>query len=221
MALPDQAHSAALASEVINPVWFAYLDFDGDPVHANTSGADITPIGTGDPDLDDTTFTGITARFVDISSVKNNEGGSDTVTATLSGIEGLDEDDLALIADPAKWRARDARLWRIVRDEHHTQQGGLHPYYTGKMVGLAHGGGATGQTLRVTIESYLAVFSEASNRTYLDQSRFDPGDESARASIAIANGNYTGAGSGSSNGQGGRGGAGRGGFGAGIFEQLK
>ena len=210
MSLPDATHAAALDAEVIKPVWFAYLDILGDPVLANTSGADITPTGTGDPDLDGIEYTGITGDVVEISPVKIKPGGSDTVTASLSGIQGLDDDALALLADPANWQGRDARLWRIVRNAANEQQGGFHAYYTGKMVALSHSGSIDGQTLRVTIESYLAVFSEASNRTYLDQARFDPGDESARASIAIANGNY---GNAPTNGGGG---GGRGPFG-GVF----
>lgn len=193
MSLPDATHSAALDAEVINPVWFAWLDFNGDPVRANTSGANITPTGTGDADLDGFEFLGITARLVSVTPVRIKEGGSDTVTAQLSGIQGLDADDLAFLADPASWRGRDARLWRIVRDAGNVQQGGFHAYYTGKMVALTHRGDSEGQTISVTIESYLAVFASASNRTYLDQSRYDSGDESARASIAIANGNYGGA----------------------------
>lgn len=192
-ALPDTEHAAALDASVIKPVWFGWLDFVGDPVRANTSGADIDVDGTGDPDLDGNTFMGITARFIDISSVKLKEGGSDAVTATLSGIQGLDADDLELIADPVNWRGRDARLWRIIRNAANEQQGGFHAYYTGKMVGLTHAGSGREQVIQVTIESYLAVFSAASNRSYLDQARFDPGDLSARAAIAIANGDYGGA----------------------------
>lgn len=192
-ALPDTLHAAALDAEVIKPVWFGWLDIDGDPVRANTSGADIIPTGTGDTDLDGHSFMGITARFVDISSVKIKEGGSEAVTAELSGIQGLDDDDLAQLNDPANWRGRDARLWRIVRNAANVQQGGFHAYYTGKMVGLTQSGSGEGQTIRVTIESYLAVFSSASNRSYLNQADYDPGDLSARAAIAIANGNYGGA----------------------------
>lgn len=203
MSLPDATHSAALDAEIVKPVWFAYLDVDTDPVLANTSGKDITPIGTGDPDLDGIEYIGISGQLVEISSVRMKEGGSDSVTAELSGIPGLDDDMLALIADPANWRGRDARLWRIVRNAANEQQGGFHAYYTGKMVGLTHSGSGEGQVLRVTIESYLAVFSEASNRTYLDQERYDPGDESARAAIAIANGNYGGARTGTGGGGGG------------------
>ena len=194
MSLPDAAHSAALDGEVIKPVWFAWLDIVGDPVRANTSGADRTPTGTGDTDLDGETFIGISGTLVEISSVKVKDGGSESVTAQLSGLQGVDSDTIALLADPTNWRGRDARLWRIVRNAANEQQGGFHPYYTGKMTALSHKGDSTGQTLRVTIESYLAVFSEASGRSYLDQSRYDPGDESARAAIAIANGDYGNAG---------------------------
>lgn len=191
--LPDATHAAALDAEVIRPVWFAWLDFVGDPVRANTSGANITPSGTGDSDLDGLPFLGITADLVSVSPVKMQEGGSETVTAELSGIRGLDATDLALLNNPANWRGRDARLWRIVHNEANAQQGGFHAYYTGKMVALTHSGSADGQTIRVTIESYLAVFASASNRTYLNQEEYDPGDLSARAAIAIANGNYGGA----------------------------
>lgn len=191
MSLPDVTHAAALDAEVIKPVFFAWLDIDGDPVRANTSGADITPTGTGDPDLDGHLFTGISGAFVDISPVRFTGGGSDSVTASLSGIPGVDDDTLTLLADPANWRGRDARLWRIVRNAANVQQGGFHAYYTGKMTGLKHSGSVSGQTITVTIESYLAVFSQASNRTYLDQERYDAGDFSARATIAIANGNYS------------------------------
>lgn len=216
MSLPDATHVAALSSEVIKPVWFGWLDFASDPVRANTSGRNITPSATGDADLDGFEFLGITARLVSVSPVRVREGGSETVTAQLSGIQGLDADDLALLADPAEWRGRDARLWRIIRNASNVQQGGYHAYYTGKMVALTHQGNSEEQTISVTIESYLAVFSSPSNRSYLDQARYDAGDESARASIAIANGNFTGARA-TGGGSGGGGGSGSGGGGSGGF----
>lgn len=192
MSLPDATHAAALDEPVIRPVFFAWLDIDGDPVRANTSGKNITPAATGDPDLDGFSFLGISGRFVNISPVRFKPGGSESVTAELSGIPGLDDDTIALLDDRTNWQGRDARLWRIVRNAANVQQGGFHAYYTGAMTALTHGGSpADGLKLTVTIEGYLSAFSEASNRTYLDQARYDPGDESARAAIAIANGNYT------------------------------
>lgn len=198
MSLPDATAIAALSASIIKPVFFVWLDINGGQVRCNTSGHNITPTGTGDADLDGFEFIGISGDFIDITPVKYAEGGSDSVTGTLSGIAGIDAATLALIENAANWRGRDARLWRVIRNASNVQQGGYHGFYTGKMVSLLHAGDESGQTLSITIESYLAVFSEASNRTYMDQDRYDAGDLSAKAAIAIANGNFTGAPSGSS-----------------------
>lgn len=193
MSLPDNTAIAALYQPVIKPVFFVFLDINGDPVRCNTSGADITPSGTGDADLDGKTFLGIDGSFVSITSVKYGSGGSDSVTAVLSGIPGLDDDTLATIGTVTNWRGRSAAIWRVIRNAANVQQGGYHRYYTGKMTGLSHSGDPDqGQTIKVTIESYLAAFSQASNRTYLEQERYDAGDLSAKASVAIANGNFSG-----------------------------
>lgn len=184
----DATAGATLGSAIRKPVYFAYFDFDGDPLRANSSGRDITLTGTGDPDIDGLPFIGISPEVVDISSVKSKQGGSDSVTATLSGIPTLDG-VMDVIGDRAKWQGRLARLWRIVRDESNTQQGALMPYYTGYMVAASIGAGGDSQLVTIRIETYLTAFRSASNRTYLDQERFDSGDLSARFAIAIANGN--------------------------------
>lgn len=188
MSLPDSTAAAALGDQVIHPVFFAFLDFVGDPVRANSSGHDITPSGTGDDDLDDHLFLGISHVFVDVSPVKVGQGGSESVTAKLSGLPEIDSDTLNMLGDKTNWQGRVARLWRVIRDAEKTQQGGFQAYYTGYMTSLSIGGNEDGQTILVTIETYLAAFSTAPNRTYLDQQRYDSGDESARAAIAIANG---------------------------------
>jgi hypothetical protein len=193
MSLPDATFAAQLDEAVIKPVFFIWLDIDGDPVRVNTSGRNITPSGTGDVDLDGLAFDGIGGGLLDVSSVRFKEGGSESVTVTLSGIAGLDDDTLTQIENAANWRGREARLWRIVRNAANVQQGGYHAYYTGRIISLRHSGSVRGQVLTLTVESYLAMLSEASNRTYLDQERYDAGDLSAQATIAVANGNYTGA----------------------------
>jgi hypothetical protein len=188
MSRPDAAASAALDAAHIKPIFFVYLDVLGDVLRANSSGADATPASTGDTDLDGLLFTGIGAAFVDISSVKVQGGGSDSVTATLSGLPEIDGDVLNTIGNRANWQGREARLWRVIRDGANVQQGGFQHYYTGYMTALNIEGTAESQTITVTIETYLAAFSAPSNRTYLDQERYDAGDLSARAAIAIANG---------------------------------
>jgi len=187
MSLPDPTASAALDLPVIKPVFFAYLNIDTDPVRANTSGFDITPSGTGDPDLDGGLFVGINNAFVDISPIRVAQG-TDSVTAKLSGLPVIDEETLNLLGDPANWQGRIARLWRVIRDASNAQQGGFQPYYTGYMTALDIEGDGAEQTIMVTIQTYLAAFSQASNRSYLDQARYDSGDQSAKAAIGIANG---------------------------------
>lgn len=189
MTLPDLTAGAALSARVIKPVFFAWLDIDGDPVWANSAGKNITPTGTGDPDLDDIEFTGISHLFTDISDVRVSRGGSQSVTARLSGLQSVDGELLEAVGDRANWQGRQARLWRVIRDASNIQQGGYQPYYTGYMTALNIGGEDDGsQFVQVTIETYLAAFSAASNRTYLEQERYDSGDLSAKAAIAIANG---------------------------------
>lgn len=189
MSRPDTTATAALDAQVIRPVFFCYLDIIGDPLRACTAGKSISFTGTGDPDLDGFTFDGIDPTVVDIGAVKQKAGGSDSVTAKLSGLVQLDTTLLNLIGDKANWQGRTARLWRTIRNADGIQQGAIQHYYTGWMTALSIAGSATtGQTINLTIEGYLAAFSAASNRTYLDQDQFDPDDLSARAAVALANG---------------------------------
>lgn len=188
MSLPDATAAAAMDADVVKPVWFVFCDFVGDPVRANSSGTNLTVAGSGLPDFDGT-YIGVDARLVSVSPIKVAPGGTDTVTVRLSGIRGLDDADRQMLADPANWQGRVVRMWRMIRNADNVQQGGIQHYYTGYMMGLSHLGNAGGLTIELTIESYLAAFSQASHRTYLDQEQFDEQDLSARAALAIANGN--------------------------------
>jgi hypothetical protein len=189
MSVLDSAASAALDAQVIKPVFFMYLDFVGGAVRANTSGMNITPTGTMYLEMNGHEFVGLRADFLDVSAVSYAPGGSKTVTATLSGLPEVDNDTLELLANSDNWRGRDAMIWRVIRNAANVQQGAYHRYYTGKMTMVSHKGSVEEQSISVTIESYLAALSEPSNRTYLDQERYDPGDLSAKATVAVANGN--------------------------------
>jgi hypothetical protein len=190
MSRPDATAAAAIDAPFIRPVFFCYLDIAGDPLRACTAGRSYEFSGTGDGDLDGYRYDGIDPTVVEVGPVRAKDGGTDAVTARLSGIVTLDADLLNIVGNPLTWQGRTARLWRMIRDEAGIQQGGLQHYYTGWMTALTIVGDPDqGQTINLTIESYLAAYSQASNRTYLQQEEFDPDDLSARASIAIANGN--------------------------------
>ncbi|GLI99114.1 hypothetical protein [Sphingobium sp. BS19] len=189
MSRPDATASAALDQDFIRPGFFVFLDIVGDPVRCTTLGVDITITGSGIAEIDGFLFAGISSDFVDISPVRMKEGGSEQVTAKLSGLRDIDNDTLNTLGNSANWQGREALLWRMIRDGNGTQQGAIQHYYTGTMTSVRISGDPAGQTIEVAIESYLAALAAPSNRTYLDQEKYDSGDLSARAAIAIANGN--------------------------------
>lgn len=187
----DATSLAALGAQVVRPPFLAYLDIVGDQIRATTWEAPITITGSGDADLDGHQFLTVNPDFVDIGAVELSTGGSNSVVLTLSGIVGPDSDLLDLLADQTKWKGRIARLWFILLDENHNRIGAVFPYYTGRMIGISIKGSASSQTVELTLETYLASLSSASNRSYLDQADFDPGDTSAGLTIAVANGATT------------------------------
>lgn len=181
---------AASLTGTVRPFWVGYIDIDGDEVRVTTLPNHLLPTGTGDADLDGFTFESLPAAFVDITPVVHSVEGSDTVTATLSGIPGGDSSFLTALATPANWRGRVARLWRGLADANFSPTI-IEGYYTGYIMDCQFSGGPGGQTVSLTIENYLAVLSTARNRTYQDQAEHDPTDISAARIRAAANGIQT------------------------------
>lgn len=214
----DPIASAALSFD-INPIFMGFIDFANEPMRVNTSGSDLQFSGTGDVDIDGFAFSGISASVVDIGPVLNKSGGSETLEVTLTALQILDQDLLDDINNEENWQGREIRLWRIIRDSNNVKQGGIQHYYTGNMTSVVINARPDSQTIKVSVEGYFAAFTAASNRSYLDQERYDPGDLSARAAIALVN-NSTGGSliGGLSEGGGGAGGGNRG-FSEGFFEQ--
>lgn len=186
---PDAAGAAALAARLRHPVTFCYLDIRDEPVRVTNAPYGFSFVDTGDEDLDGFTFDAVDPRVVSIGTVKAKEGGSDTLALELSGLPGVDGDLLNQIGTRANWQGRDARLWKALLDPADpTRILSIWSYYTGYMAVPKISGDRASQTISLDVETYLAFFGQASNRTYLDQSTFDPGDRSAELSIAIANG---------------------------------
>jgi len=186
---PDDAARIALGERVRRPVTFCYLDIAGEPIRVTDAPYSFSFTDTGDEDLDGHVFEALDPRVVSVGAVKAKEGGSDTLVLELSGLAGIDGDTMNLIGDRTAWRGRDARLWKAMLDPVQlTRIGSIWPYYTGYMSAPQIVGDRTSQTIRLQIESYLAFFGQASNRTYLDQASYDPGDRSAELAIAVANG---------------------------------
>lgn len=169
------------------PIFLAFFDVDGDPIRATTAGYPVTLPVLADPDLSGQTFYP-TAGVSTVSDVEYRQGGSETVTAELSGLLLPDADFLAAIAARENWQGRPARLWVLLRDQSNAQQGAIAPYYSGIMSALSISPRPDQQTIKLEIEGYKALLTQPSNRSYLDQARYDPDDQSASASVGSTNG---------------------------------
>lgn len=183
----DATTQAALEATVVNWRVLIYADFIGDVLRGTSGLYDKTISGSGDSELDGT-YEGFDHNLIQVSPVKHNEQGADTVSISMSGLIVNNNEFLNLIGDKAKWQGRIARLWFYCVDENENQIGSIVPYYTGYMNEVGINGNPSTQTVTLTIENYLVSIAGAQNKTYLIQNIFDAGDLSGAASISSANG---------------------------------
>lgn len=183
----DATTQAALEATVINWRVLMYADFDGDVLRATSGLYDKTISASGDSELDGT-YESYDHNLIEVSPIQHNETGSDTAAISMGGLIVNNNDFLNLVGDRSKWQGRIARLWYYCVDENEVQIGSIVPYYTGYMNDITISGSPEMQRVTLTIENYLVSISGSQNKTYLQQKIFDPNDESARASIAAANG---------------------------------
>jgi hypothetical protein len=198
----DATTQAALEATVVNWRVLIYADFVGDVLRGTSGLYNKVVSGSGDSELDGT-YDSFSHDLINVSPVKHNESGSDTVTISMSGLVVNNADFLAIIGDKTKWQGRTARLWFYCVDQNENQIGSIIPYYTGYMNEVGIAGDSGSQTVSLTIENYLASIAGAQNKTYLIQNIFDAGDLSGEASVSAANGmaeagsyNYSGGGAG-------------------------
>lgn len=190
MTGPNATAIGAMAGEVVRERYLAFIDIKGDPKRVTTLPYSIRfePGQTGDADLDGFVFSAIDPTFVSISEINRKEGGTDTVTVALSGLPGVDDDDMNLIGDKANWQGRPFRLWECRVDDNLQITGNIWTAHTGYMTVPKIVGDGSSQIIQLQTESYLRFLTSSSGRTYLGQADFDPDDLSAAATIACANG---------------------------------
>jgi hypothetical protein len=183
----DATTQAALEATVVNWRVLIYADFVGDVLRGTSGLYNKVISGSGDSELDGT-YEGFNHDLINVSPVKHNESGSDTVSISMSGLVVNNADFLAIIGDKSKWQGRTARLWFYCVDQNENQVGSIIPYYTGYMNEVGISGSASSQTVTLTIENYLVSLAGAQNKTYLIQNIFDAGDLSGEAAVSAANG---------------------------------
>jgi len=183
----DATTQAALEATVVNWRVLIYADFVGDVLRGTSGLYNKVVSGSGDSELDGT-YEGFDHNLIQVSPVKHNEQGADTVSISMSGLVVNNADFLAIIGDKSKWQGRIARLWFYCVDQNENQVGSIIPYYTGYMNEVGINGNSGSQTVTLTIENYLVSIAGAQNKTYLIQNIFDAGDLSGEAAISAANG---------------------------------
>jgi hypothetical protein len=224
----DATTQAALEAPILQWRMLLYADFQGDVLRATSGIYDKVISGSGDAELDGT-YQSLDHNLIEISPVKHNESGSDTVTVSLNGIlaatefvqdrfdvvaQERDGDPirvrgsslLNILGDVTRWQGRTARLWFYIVDDNENQIGSIIPYYTGYMDDITIAGAPSSQRISLSIENYIVTLTGASNKGYLSQNQYDNGDNSAAATISAANGLVGGVISGGAGGVGGGGG---------------
>ncbi|MEH3107156.1 MAG: hypothetical protein PGN09_07700 [Sphingomonas fennica] len=188
---PNEVGRAWLNETIRHEIEFVFLDIAGQPMRVTTGPYSVSfPAGfSDDEDLNGKTFEAVDGRFVGIGPIHQKEDGADTVTASLSGLAGIDDETMTIIGNKANWQGRDARIWKaLLNPDDPTELVSIWAHHSGYMAVPKITGNAETQTIALDIESWLAFLTQPSNRTYLNQRLFDPGDTSADQAIAIANG---------------------------------
>jgi hypothetical protein len=183
----DPTTQAALDAQIVNWRVLIYADFVGDVLRGTSGLYNKVVSGSGDSELNGT-YDSFSHDLINVSPVKHNESGSDTVSIAMSGLIVNNADFLAIIGDKTKWQGRTARLWFYCVDQNENQIGSIIPYYTGYMNEVSISGSSDSQAVTLTIENYLVSITGAQNKTYLIQNIYDAGDLSGEAAVSAANG---------------------------------
>ena len=187
MPQPDATAIAALEGPALSVAYYIYANIDTG-LRFTTFGSETIISGSGDAELDGT-YPAFGGQLLEVGDVNNSDGGSDTLVLRLSGITSIDSDLINDIGDRTKWQGRIFRIWFRCYDESGVSpQGAIVPLYTGYMSTVRITGEPKMQAIEIGIENWLAAFSQASNRSYLNQKDYDAADISAEATIAAANG---------------------------------
>ena len=163
---------------VIYPVWFLWMDIEGDPLYAFTGIGEIS-FGageTGDAALDGKTFTGLGALAM-IGDIQESENGSGATKITVPGVDPALPGFKPLVADRRAWQFRRAVLWFSYMNE---DASGLVDYpqreKTGRMDGLevVHDGETC--TISMNIEGFAASGQYPTGTKYAEQPEIDASD---------------------------------------------
>lgn len=183
-----------LSQPTVRVALCAYLDLLDEPLRYCISP--VTPLvmpslsllDLPDPDFDGQTFIALDPRFVSVSAVTNGEGGTERVDFVVSGDIDLDSEVMNALSDPARFRGRVAKIWSVLLNDA-WQPIAADPDYVGFMAVPSYALDPASAQITVSAENHLALSAGgAPARTLLSQKLYDPGDESAAATLGKPDG---------------------------------
>lgn len=184
MALLD----ASLSENTVAAGLLIFADFVDLPLRVAYVPMPLTVPGSitdGDADCEGFTFDNMTADVLSLGAISHDDGGTDTLTATLTA-DPANPDLLDAIEDPAIYAGRQFRVWAVLHDGAGAVTE-LRPLYRGYMMQPSQEFEGGQFTITMQIENYRAVISTAPGRSYLSQSTYDAGDLSANVSLGQGN----------------------------------
>lgn len=184
---------AAVAAPVITTALLARLDFQSGPEFLWTGLDRLQPTGTGDPLLDGNTFDPIAEGIaVEVGENTFTQNGSDELQINLAVPAEMNVALAAAQSFPVEYLTRDATIWRAVRlvstDPLAAPIWAIRRIRSGSMYKLEFQFDGSQHLVLLTIESHQSLISNATNQTYLDQSKYDPKDTSQNYAVSCANG---------------------------------
>lgn len=179
---------ASLSASNVVAAMLIFADFVDLPLRVAYAPMPLTvPGGLTDADSDCAgfTFDNMTGDVLTIGTIAHEDGGTDTLTATLVA-DPANPDLLNAIEDPAIYAGRQFRIWVVLHNNAGTVTE-LRPLYRGYMMQPSQEFGGGQFTITMQIENYRAIIAGAPGRSYLAQTAYDAGDLSANVSLGQGN----------------------------------
>lgn len=184
MALTD----ASLSADSVSAAVLIFADFVDLPLrvaYAPMPLICLSGLTDGDADCIGFTFDNMTADVLRLGVISHDDGGTDTLTVTLTA----DPDNpelLNAIEDPSIYAGRQLRVWAVLHNNAGTVTE-LRPLYRGYMTQPSQEFEGGQFTITMQVENYRAIINAAPSRSYLAQANYDAGDLSANVSIGQGN----------------------------------
>lgn len=184
MALSD----SSLSGDHVVAALLIFADFVDLPLRVAYASMPLVVLaGVTDADADCVgfTFDNMTADVLRLGTISHEDGGSDTLTATLTA-DPANPDLFDAIEDPSIYAGRQFRIWAVLHNNAGTVTE-LRPLYRGYMMQPSQQFDGGEFTITMQIENYQAVIAGAPARSYLAQTAYDASDLSANVSLGQGN----------------------------------